>query len=336
MKTILAIASLAGLIVATQAAAQTQTDPNPPTRVTPQTDTRVMLKLDRGSVLVGKKVENRQGENLGKIEELAVDVQNGKIAYAVLSFGGFLGLGDKLFAIPWNALTLKPDQRPDDQIFIFDVSKERLKSAPGFDKNAWPDTANPQWGAEFDKYWEVESNRAARRTDTGARTDATGAQAGGTRTQPPGTGAMATGVKRIRKLNDELISRDVKDNAMNDLGDVEDISIDMNNGRIAYVIVQFDDTTRVPDEGGIKTSDALFAIPWQAVTIKPDSAVGTKDALVLNVPNEKLKMMPRFAENQWPNMNDMAWNNRVITFYGTRPFWHEEARITGRDIETDD
>jgi sporulation protein YlmC with PRC-barrel domain len=106
--------------------------------------------------LVGNKVVNLRNEDLGRIEELMVDIDSGRIAYAVLSFGGFLGLGDKLFAIPWSAL--KVDVA--DEKFILNVSKELLEQAPGFDKQNWPDMSDPAWGAEiytyycYQPYWE--------------------------------------------------------------------------------------------------------------------------------------------------------------------------------------
>jgi hypothetical protein len=74
----------------------------------------------------------------------------------VLSFGGFLGIGDKLFAIPWQALQLDPDNK----CFVLDVDKEMLDNAPGFDKDHWPSMADPQWAElvhshhESRPYWE--------------------------------------------------------------------------------------------------------------------------------------------------------------------------------------
>ena len=91
----------------------------------------------RATTVIGNKVLNRAGEPLGNLKELVIDLEDGHIAYAVLSFGGFIGMGDKLFAIPWEALMLEPR----DQTFILDVDKEVLKNAPGFDKDHWPDTA---------------------------------------------------------------------------------------------------------------------------------------------------------------------------------------------------
>ena len=99
--------------------------------------------------LTGDKVVNLQNEDLGKIEHLMIDLGTGRIAYAVLSFGGFLGMGDKLFAIPWSALTVDTFEKR----FILQVDKELLKRAPGFDKGQWPNMADRAWGTQVFKYY---------------------------------------------------------------------------------------------------------------------------------------------------------------------------------------
>lgn len=104
------------------------------------------------STILGYGVRNLEGEDLGDIEDVAVDTERGCIAYAVLSFGGFLGMGDKLFAIPWNALRL--DTRAKQ--FILDVDKEQLEEAPGFDKDNWPDMSNQEWGRSISEFYGVE------------------------------------------------------------------------------------------------------------------------------------------------------------------------------------
>lgn len=86
------------------------------------------------SALKGDKVVNRAGEDLGQVEDFMIDLENGRIAYAVLSFGGFLGMGNKLFAIPWQALKLELYEHA----FILDVNKEILEKAEGFEKGKWP------------------------------------------------------------------------------------------------------------------------------------------------------------------------------------------------------
>jgi len=80
-----------------------------------------------------------------------LDVPSGRIAYAVLSSGGFLGIGDKLFAIPWRALTLDPENKR----FILDMSKEQLEQAPGFDKDHWPSMADELWVREVHSYYSA-------------------------------------------------------------------------------------------------------------------------------------------------------------------------------------
>lgn len=100
---------------------------------------------------IGENVYNSKGEKLGDIKEVMLDVDNGRVAYAVLSFGGFLGIADKLFAVPWNALTLKLETL--DQRFLLEVEKERLESAPGFDKDNWPDMANEAWSTQLHSHY---------------------------------------------------------------------------------------------------------------------------------------------------------------------------------------
>lgn len=100
-------------------------------------------KILSSSSIAGDKVVNPQGDDLGKIEDLMIDLESGSVRYAVLSFGGFLGLGDKYFAVPMEALNVKPD----DKAFVLATSEEKLKQAPGFDKDNWPNFADPSFDA---------------------------------------------------------------------------------------------------------------------------------------------------------------------------------------------
>ena len=112
--------------------------------------------------VIGSRIVNIQSEDLGKIEDLVIDAGAGRIAYAVLSFGGFLGMGEKYFAIPWTAFhfDLKENRA------VLNVDKKLLENAPGFDKDNWPNFADSTWGHSIYKhygytpYWdEVTSNR---------------------------------------------------------------------------------------------------------------------------------------------------------------------------------
>ena len=101
--------------------------------------------------LEGDKIVNRKGEDLGSVQDIMIDVRRGSLAYAVMSCGGFLGMGDKLFAIPWSALTLDADRH----CFILDADKERFEKAPGFDKDHWPSMADPTWANSVHAYYGV-------------------------------------------------------------------------------------------------------------------------------------------------------------------------------------
>jgi sporulation protein YlmC with PRC-barrel domain len=101
--------------------------------------------------LLGNDVYNERGENLGNIKEFMIDMASGRIAYAVLSFGGFLGMGDRLFAVPWQALKLDTANKR----FALNVVKEKLKNAPGFDKDHWPSMADPSWATSVHSFYGV-------------------------------------------------------------------------------------------------------------------------------------------------------------------------------------
>jgi len=108
------------------------------------------------ATLANDRVRNVAGEDLGRVEEIMIDIPTGTVAYVVLSFGGFLGMGDKLFAVPWSALRIDEDAHQ----FIFDVERSVLENAPGFDKDKWPDFADSDFGKQIHHhygrtpYWE--------------------------------------------------------------------------------------------------------------------------------------------------------------------------------------
>ena len=105
------------------------------------------------STLSGEEVVNRQGENLGDIKDLMIDVDSGRVTYAVLEFGGFIGMGSKLFAVPLSAMELDTSNKR----FILDQSKERMENAPGFDKDNWPDFADENWSNSIHSYYGVQA-----------------------------------------------------------------------------------------------------------------------------------------------------------------------------------
>jgi len=114
-------------------------------------DRELPWNLIRGNTFIGADVQNPQGQNLGDIKDIVIDRTSGRMAYAVVSFGGFLGMGEKLFAVPWGAFS----QKADKDTFVLDVDKERLKNAPGFDAHNWPQMASREWVTSLYSYYNV-------------------------------------------------------------------------------------------------------------------------------------------------------------------------------------
>jgi sporulation protein YlmC with PRC-barrel domain len=108
-------------------------------------------KVMAADTLEGDEIVDPSGEKLGTLEHIMVDVPSGRVAYGVLSFGGFMGMGDKLFAIPWRALSIDPENHR----FVLNASKETLKDAPGFDKDRWPSMADERWATQVHAYYHV-------------------------------------------------------------------------------------------------------------------------------------------------------------------------------------
>jgi sporulation protein YlmC with PRC-barrel domain len=135
--------------------------------------------------LLGEKVVNAYDVELGDIKEIMLDMQTGQVAYAVLAFGGFMGMGEKLFAVPWQALHLDTANKR----FLLNVDKDRLKTAPGFNKDAWPDMADMQWANSIHSFYGTDPSRPRGPsmgpgagdlgTDSGASTDPRAGNQGG-------------------------------------------------------------------------------------------------------------------------------------------------------------
>ena len=101
----------------------------------------------RVSKIIGSEVRNKSGDKIGDIRDLMVD-GNGTIRLAIVSTGGFLGVGDRLHAVPWDVLTLGPK---DDH--ILDIDKARLQATPGFTSKTWPNLGDDHWMADNRRYY---------------------------------------------------------------------------------------------------------------------------------------------------------------------------------------
>ena len=294
------------------ALATTQDKPQPkPTTATPPTVSKQELKKDvpfchKASEVIGSNVKNQKGEDLGKVEELVIEPASGSIDYAVISFGGFLGMGDKYFAVPFSLL--KAPQVPEGSKaahFTFDVEKSRLEKAPGFDKNNWPDIAVATWSQEVDRFYNTTRARPAR---------AEGDDISEGKSNPNGA-IDANASTHLCKASD-LIGKKVENPQHENLGDVKELVLDPRQSRVNYFVMK--------SGGFLGMGDKLFAIPWGAVKFERKE---NKDGLILNASKERFEKAPEYKDQDWKRMSDPIWVEEVYTYYGSRPYWNSSQRV---------
>lgn len=179
MKPVPAIALSIALAIGFHVHAQTA----PPTGAAASTPSATPQQhaLYRGSRIIGTNVRDAKDRKIGQIKDLILDGGRGEVAYAVVNFGGVMGVGKKFHAIPWQAL--QPSD--DGNYYILHADRETINQAPGFDKARWPDMTDRKWNAEIDRYW----SRMVGRGNTGDAHTSSGSPTA----NPLGTGNGASG-----------------------------------------------------------------------------------------------------------------------------------------------
>lgn len=247
-------------------AAQERPDGNAPGATAPASgqSAQSAARHLRASQLVGMEVSNAQGEDLGRIEDLIVDVNNRRVHYAVLSFGGFMGLGDKRFAYPMRTF----QAAADGEHLVLNVPEEALKAAPGFDRGSRMDWNDARYRGEVDRYF------------------------GDTVEVKPRPNMM---LRPARGLLDAHVTN--LEGA--DVGDVEDFIVDLRDGQVRYVVVELDDELVPDDQLAILPLQALKVTPERNdVTLMLDAAALT------GVPTFDEDRWPDFADGPFRNRLD--------------------------------
>jgi sporulation protein YlmC with PRC-barrel domain len=136
--------------------------PNPPP-MAPSAAAATTHRVLAASSQKGAQVHNFAGEQLGKVDDFVLDFDSGRIAFVIVSVGGFLGFGDKLFAVPWDLFSTRKDHHE----FFLDVEKQMLLDAPGFERSAWPDMGDPSWAAKVHAHFAQKPYWNSEITDAG-------------------------------------------------------------------------------------------------------------------------------------------------------------------------
>jgi sporulation protein YlmC with PRC-barrel domain len=138
--------------------------------------------LIAASKVNGTSVYNRQGDSLGSIYDVMIDKRSGRVEYAIMSFGGFLGMGEHYHPLPWNLLQY--DERQGG--YIVDIDRDRLQGAPAYATSATPDWSTGAYGRQVDDYYGVSPTTASTRSGTVTQGLAEGASPSALRTAPIG------------------------------------------------------------------------------------------------------------------------------------------------------
>jgi sporulation protein YlmC with PRC-barrel domain len=247
------------------------------------------------SELVGMKVVSKDGASLGKVEDVVVHPGN-RSAYAVLAFGEWHGVGDKLFALPWSVLrTVESDSTKKDSArsLVLPLDRERLKAAPGFNKKRWPDFASAEWTKDVDAYYvgDLNPNTASPAIEAASRTQAH--------------------VWRVTELKGtKVLTPDGET-----LGDIRELAID-SNGRVAYATLSVG--------GFLGLGDRVVPVPWDLFKFSLEGEKSDKQVITLAITKKQLELAPEFKTDKAlrAEMCDPKWVQRVYEHYSCPVYWN--------------
>ena len=278
----------------------------------------------KASELLGMSVKNYQDETLGKVEELAVDVESGRVVQVIVSTGGFLGIGDTLSAVPPGALHHDVTER----VLHLDADKATLKSAPPFETANWVECCDSNHlSAVYRHYGQasaltfipadgiapkdrqnivgVSSENPSPKTVASRNADGTWGRA---RSSKPLHAMIPVGhLGQIQKAS-KVIGTTVKNLQDAKLGVVENLLVDLPSGRLVAVIIS--------SGGFLGIGDELSAVPPVALRFTSD-----QNTLQLDASKEMLSEAPHFKANQWPDFAHPGYAGGVYRAYNVEPYF---------------
>lgn len=265
----------------------------------------------RGSELLGLNVENPQGESIGEIQDLVMNAENGKTAYVAMSVGGILGLGDEMFAIPYDAFAIRGadrDERADatsgqdrqsgavaddlgDFVAVLDVNEDTFEDAEGFDQDNWPDMASREWREQNDRAYQQarESREKLRMQDRDYQATAQQRRQEAERDRQRMKTYATYRASELVGLNFDVAQADEQ-------AEVQDVVLDARSGKIKYVAVTFNDNH--------------YALPPDALQVTKTSDDELK--ISMSGGQQWFDSNQPFNEDQWPgNVSSARRQNRA-------------------------
>ncbi len=265
----------------------------------------------KASEIIGMTVNNYQDEKLGSVEDLAVDVESGRIVQVIVSTGGFLGVGDRLSAVPPGAL----HHDAANKVLHLDANKEKLKGAPEFNTTKWTEYSDSEHLSAVYTYYGQEP--ASKFIHNGDPTEGTtNAPAGRntrsalTRNRPDGERQWMIPAARLGHTQraSKVMGLPVMNRQDEKIGDVDNMLVDVQSGRIVAVVIS--------SGGFLGLGDELSAVPPTALSFNAE-----RDTLQLDASKDTLTASPRFKSDQWPDFNQPAYSDSVYRSYKVEPYF---------------
>ncbi len=264
----------------------------------------------RTTQLLGRNIQNSQGKSVGEISDLVIDANRGNIRYAAVTYGGFLGIGNKMFAVPYDAFICRQD--PDDKneyVLVLDVTQGQLEGDTGFDEDHWPDFADQKFTDNVDSRYKVQR----RRPDRGAAANTARNRTGAIDKKTAGANIRASQLHGLNIQNPDGKS----------VGEIQDLVINANNGRVQYAAVTYG--------GFLGLGDKMFAVPFEAFKCRPNPEDKNEHVVVLNVSQEQLEGAQGFDQDHWPNFADRKFTDGLYERYDVK----RKRAIRDRDTDVE-
>jgi sporulation protein YlmC with PRC-barrel domain len=263
------------------------------------------LFCHQASKVLGAKVHSPQRSEMGAIEDLVIDPTTGQIDYAVLSLKE--RTDGQWTAVPFSALSVptpttaglpQSGQPAGERAFVLDIELERLKNAPAFRRDLWPDMTTADWRIQLERHYE-------------------GAPVG----DPVQRGDVIGEYRAVRAS--KLMKQAVHNAEGESIGSIEELALDPAHARVSYVVVS--------SGGFLGLGNQMRALPW-ATLQEMSGGERAESKLVANVTKERLASAPEYKPGEWPRMAEPVWMNELYTHYGVPPYW-THARMGARPTE---
>lgn len=258
---------------------------------TPPMSAAELALLDtRATDLIGAEVQSPTGEQLGQIEDLILDVANAQVRYAVVAYGGKLGYGTRMAAFP--PVLFRP--APEEGELVLNVTPEQFREAPSFEANAWPDWLGASYPDEVDRFF-LQDEQVVK--------------------EPGGAHLIRTA---------DVVGRDVNDGGSRSAGSIEDVVVNLGNGQIRYVVLDY--------ASRLGFDRRLVPLPMNAFRFpsRPDLNA------FLTIDRERVTNARAFDPDDWPDLSDARQRSEIdasLSQFGT-PEQTEQRETTGGQDKT--